>query len=73
MNLLRRLMVRAAREFAQNPEAREKASQVFQHDVKPRAQKAWREAQPEIANAKAGLKRFALKLQDEYRKGRDGR
>lgn len=65
-------MVRAAREFAQNPETRDKASEVFQHDVKPRAQEAWKQAQPEIANAKAGLKRFALKLKDEYRKGRDG-
>ena len=72
MSLLRRFMLRAAQEFAQNPEARDKASKVFQDDVKPRAKKAWKEARPEIENAKVGLKRFAIKLRDEYRKGRDG-
>ena len=65
-------MLRVAQEFTQNPEARAKASKVFKEDVKPRAKQAWQEVQPEIENAKQGVKRFAAKLRDEYRKGRDG-
>ena len=72
MNLLRRLAIRAAQELAANPEARAKASRVLEEDIKPRAKQAWREAQPEIENAKFGLKRFAQRVRDEYRKGRDG-
>lgn len=72
MNFLRRLVVRAAQELAANPEARAKASQVLEDDVKPRARKAWQEAQPEIENAKQGFWRFARKVREEYRKGRDG-
>ena len=67
MGLLRRLMMRA-----QNPEARAKASRVLEDDVKPRAKQAWQQARPEIANAGLGLKRFANKVREEYRKGRDG-
>ncbi len=72
MNFLRRLVIRAAQELAANPEARAKASRVFEDDVKPRARKAWRDAQPEIENAKSGLAGFARKVREEYRKGRDG-
>ena len=64
-------MMRAAQEFAQNPEARAKASQVLD-DVKPRAKQAWQQARPEIENAGLGLKRFANKVREEYRKGRNG-
>ena len=73
MSILSRLAVRAARVLAQNPEARAKVSRVLEEDIKPRAKQAWKKAQPEIENAKLGLKRFALKVRDEYRKGRDGK
>ena len=72
MRLLRRLVIRAAQELAQNPEARAKASRVLEEDVKPRAKRAWQEAQPEIENAKLGLKRFVQRVREEYRKGREG-
>ncbi len=72
MSLLRRFVIRAAQELRQNPEARAKASQVLEEQVKPRAEQAWREAQPRIEDAKLGLKRFAQKVREEYRKGRDG-
>ncbi len=72
MSFLHRLVVRAAQELAANPEARAKASQVIEDDVKPRARKAWQDAQPEIENAKKGLWGFARKVREEYRKGRDG-
>ncbi|MDE0165645.1 MAG: hypothetical protein OXL36_11175 [Bryobacterales bacterium] len=70
MRFLRRLVVRAAQELAANPEARAKASQVLEENIKPRAKKAWQQAQPEIENAKQGVKSYAKKLRDEYRKGR---
>ena len=73
MSLLRRFVIRAAQELGHNPKARAKASQVLEEDVKPRAKQAWREAQPKIENAKLGLKLFAQRVRDEYRKGRDGK
>ena len=79
MMLLRRLAIHAARELARRPEVRARAKEtltnatrVFNEEVKPRAKKAWRDAQPGIEHAKARLKRFAQKPRDEYRKGRDG-
>lgn len=72
MSLLRRFVIRAAQTLVHNPEARAKAAQVLEEDVKPRAKQAWREAQPEIESAKLRLKRFAQKVRQEYRKGRDG-
>ena len=79
MTLLRRLAIRAARELARRPEVRARAKEtlinathVFNEEVKPRAKEAWRDAQPGIEHAKARLKRFAQKLRNEYRKGRDG-
>ena len=72
MSLLRRFVIRAAQELGHNPEARAKASQVLEEQVKPRAEQAWREAQPKIEHAKLGLKRFAQRVREEYRKGRDG-
>ncbi len=61
MGLFSRLISQAARELAENPESREKAKETFQNDVKP-----------ELEKAKGGLLRFARKVGDEYRKGRDG-
>ncbi len=72
MSLLRRFVIRAAQELRHNPEARAKASQVLEEQVKPPAKPAWREAQPKIEHAKLGLKRFAQEVREEYRKGRDG-
>ena len=72
MSLLRQFVMRAAQELAQNPETRAKASKVFEKDFKPRAKQTWREAEPKIGNAKLGLKRFAQRVREEYRKGRDG-
>ena len=79
MKLLRRIARRADRELARHPEARDsaagvlaKAQRVLNEEIKPRAQQAWRDAQPEIANAKRTLDRVTQDLRDEYRKGRDG-
>ena len=79
MRLLIRLALRVGQALARNPDARAKAAQglaktqrVLNDDIKPRAQQAWRDAQPKIQNATRDLKRFAKELHDEYRKGRDG-
>lgn len=72
MSLIRRLISQAARELAENPESREKAKKTFEEDVKPAAKKAWQDSQPEIAKAKQNFLRFAKKVGEEYRKGRDG-
>lgn len=79
MTLIRRLVWRLGRELARRPEARAKArgvlaetQRVLNDDIKPRAQKAWRDAQPEIAKATLNLKRLADEVRDEYRKGRNG-
>ncbi len=72
MSLLRQFVMRAAQELAQKPETRAKASKVFEEDVMPRAKQTWREAEPKIGNAKLGLMRFAQRVREEYRKGRDG-
>ena len=72
MSLLRRLVVNAARVLVQNPEARAKAREVLEEEVKPRAKEAWREARPEIERAGRGLKRFAHRVREQYRRGRQG-
>ena len=79
MSLLHRLALRVGWELARHPETRAKAAQalaktqrVLNDDIKPRAQRAWRDAQPEIEQAKRRLIRVAKELRDEYRKGRDG-
>ena len=79
MTLIRRLAWWIGQELAGRPEARAKAKEVLaktqrvlNDDVKPRAQQAWRDAQPEIASARRKLKQFTNELRDEYRKGRTG-
>ena len=79
MSLLHRLALRLGWELARHPEPRAKAAetlaktqQVLKDDIKPRAERAWQDAQPEIEHAKRRLTGFARELRDEYRKGRDG-
>ncbi len=79
MSFLHRLALRVGWELVRRPETRAKAAQalaktrrVLNDDIKPRAQQAWRDAQPEIEHVKRKLTRVARELRDEYRKGRDG-
>ena len=76
MTLLRLLALRLGQELARRPEARAKAKEALvktqrlvNEELKPRAQQAWREAQPEIETAKRRLKSFAEELRAKYRKG----
>ena len=79
MTLIQRLARRLGQELARRPEARAKAKEVLAEtqrivtdDVKPRAEQAWRDAQPGIETAKRKLKSVAEEFREEYRKGRDG-
>lgn len=79
MGLLHQLVRRIGWQLARHPAARAKAAQVLakterviRDDVTPRARQAWRDAQPEIAQAKHKLARVAKQLRDEYRKGSAG-
>ena len=79
MSLLHRLALRVGWELARHPETRAKAAQalaktqrVIHDDIKPRAERAWQDAQPKIEQAKRGLTRVARELRDEYRRGRAG-
>ena len=78
MSLLHRLALRVGWELARRPETRAKVAQtlaktqrILNDDIKPRAQRAWREAKPEIEHAKRRLTHLAKQVRDEYRKGHD--
>ncbi len=45
---------------------------MLKDDIKPRAQQAWRDGQPEIQHAKHRLQHVAQELREQYRKGRNG-
>ena len=80
MSFLHRLALRVGWELARNPETRAKAARtlakterMLNDEIKPRAQRAWRHAQPEIERAKCRLTRVAKELRDAYRRERDRR
>lgn len=60
--LFRTLLSRAARELTQNPEARAKAKQVLDEEVKPRAKQFLADHQEDIDAAKKSALRGAAKL-----------
>ena len=77
MFILRQLLFHAARRLAADPRARAKAAEVYQKEVKPRAEAAWRQAKPRLDAARSELKdiahetdprrhprKFAAKLKD---------
>jgi hypothetical protein len=79
MSLFRRLAFRVGQELARKPAARAKAAEVLaktervlNDEIKPRAQQAWRDVQPEIQRAKGKIQRVAKEVREEYRKGRYG-
>ena len=59
MLMLRRLLFYAARRIASDPRLRAKAAEVFESEVKPRAQAAWRQTKPKLEAAKAELEDIA--------------
>ncbi len=59
MALLQRFLLQAARRLAASPQAREKAAELFESEVKPRAKAAVRKAKPKLAAAKAEIRNIA--------------
>ncbi len=59
MPLLRSLLMRAALRIASDPRVQAKAAEVYDGEVKPRAEAAWSRAKPKLAAAKAELREVA--------------
>ena len=51
MPFLKSLVGQAVRRVAQDPRVREKAKDIIEKEIKPRAKQAWDHAQPEIEAA----------------------
>ncbi|MCY4593551.1 MAG: hypothetical protein OXC19_01975 [Bryobacterales bacterium] len=51
MPFLKSLVGQAVRRVAQDPRVREKARDIIEKEIKPRAKNAWEQAQPEIEAA----------------------
>lgn len=51
MPFLKTLVGQAVRRVAQDPRVREKAKDIIEKEIKPRAKNAWEHAQPEIEAA----------------------
>ena len=56
MSLLSRLAMHAAQKMASDPRVRAKATELFEHEVKPRAAAAWQQARPKVVQAEAELR-----------------
>ncbi len=59
MLMLRSLLLRAARQLAADPRVQAKAADLYESEVKPRAQAAWRETKPKLDAAKSELQDIA--------------
>ncbi len=56
MAFLPRFLLYAARRVASDPRTREKAAEMFETEVKPRAEEAWRKTKPKIERAAEDMK-----------------
>lgn len=65
MAFLHRFLLHAARRVASNPRTREKAAELFETEVKPRAEEAWRKTKPTIERATEEAKAAFRKLAAE--------
>jgi hypothetical protein len=59
MPMLPRLLLRAAERIVSDPRVQAKASEVFEREVKPRAEAAWRQTKPRLDTAKTELRDIA--------------
>ena len=59
MRLLPQLLWHAAKRIASNPRLRARASEVYEGQVKPRAEAAWRQTKPRLDAAKTELQDIA--------------
>ena len=68
MALFRNLITRAVREFASDPENREKAKKIYADEVAPRAKNFWQKAEPDVKKAGQSALRGAAKAAVEIKK-----
>ncbi len=61
MSGIRRLLARVARRLAADPRVRGKAQEVFEKEVKPRAEVAWKQMEPKLRDAGSRLQEKAAK------------
>ena len=59
MRLLPQLLWHVAKRIASNPRVRAKATEVYEGQVKPRAEAAWRQTKPRLDAAKTELQDIA--------------
>ena len=59
MSLLRNFLFKAARRVATDERVQRAAADTYRDQVKPRAQAAWKKAQPRLEEAKADIGRIA--------------
>lgn len=84
--LLVRYLKTAARRAAADPRNRQKAQEIFDKEVKPKAEEAWKQAKPSVDSALgkakdrfkksalpvSDLKGFSSRIRDEFEKGLKG-
>ena len=59
MVILHPWLWRAASLIASNPRVRAKTAELFEQEVKPRAEDAWRQTKPKLDAAKADIQQIA--------------
>lgn len=59
MPILRRLLAYAARRAASDPRARAKAAELYEAEIKPRGEAAWRNTKANLDFAKSELREVA--------------
>jgi len=61
MAILNRWIVTTARRLASDPRVREKAAEVFEKEVKPRAAETWQKTKPKVVAAAKDVRDIARK------------
>ncbi len=56
MPLLRRVLLMAAQRIAADPRVQQKAADVLDNEIKPRAKAAWREVEPKMQAVRDDIK-----------------
>lgn len=61
MAIFNRWVITAARRLASDPRAREKAAEILNKEVKPRAAETWQKAKPKVVAAARDVRDIARK------------
>ena len=61
MPIIKNLIYYAARRAMNDEKLRQKATETFEKEIKPRAEAAWSEAKPRIENARDDIRKIAKK------------